>query len=162
IVVISAIVAGYSLLCALEFWRARDKELMSRWPVIIFLVLHAAIYLSRTLQPGLLQFVTGMDELIAPGTALLAFEILVAAICAAFLLTHLARERIELRHKHASEIDSLTGVANRRGFVEHGARLLRQATVERQDVALLSFDLDRFKQINDTLGHHAGDRVLCA
>jgi len=161
VVVISAIIAGYSLLCALEFWRARDKGLMSRWPIIAFLLLHAAIYLGRILRPDLLQFVTSMHELAAPGVALLAFEILVAAICAAFLLTHLVRERIELRHKHASEIDPLTGVANRRGFVEHGERLLRRATVEGQDVALLSFDLDRFKQINDTLGHHVGDRVLC-
>jgi diguanylate cyclase (GGDEF)-like protein len=59
-------------------------------------------------------------------------------------------------------IDPLTGVANRRAFVEDGARLLRRTAVERRDAALLSFDLDRFKQVNDTLGHQAGDRVLCA
>src|SRR5215813_9409664 len=84
VILISAIVAGYTLLCALEFWRARDKEMMSRWPVIVFLLLNAAIYVSRTLTPDLFQFVTSMHELAAPGVALLAFEILVAAICAAF------------------------------------------------------------------------------
>jgi len=144
VILISAIVAGYTLLCALEFWRARDKEMMSRWPVIVFLLLNAAIYVSRTLQPDLLSFVTSAREPAAPGMVLLAFEILVAAICAAFLFMHLVRERIELHHKRASQIDPLTGVANRRGFVEHGARLLRRAAVERQDVALLSLDRDRF------------------
>ena len=160
----SAIVAGYTLLCALEFWRARDKELISRWPVIVFLFLHAAVYLTRILQPNSLPFVISVRDLAAPGVVFLAFEWLFVAIYAAFLLTHLVRERIELRYKQASRIDPLTSIANRRAFVEDGARLLRRIAAERPDAdaALLSFDLDRFKQINDTLGHHAGDRVLCA
>ncbi|MGY1840261.1 MULTISPECIES: putative bifunctional diguanylate cyclase/phosphodiesterase [unclassified Modestobacter] len=57
--------------------------------------------------------------------------------------------------------DPLTGLANRRGF-DDALRELRAAasrTGEPLSAALL--DLDRFKQINDTAGHEAGDRVLC-
>ena len=50
--------------------------------------------------------------------------------------------------------DDLTGLANRRGLA---ASLEADATTQR---ALLLVDIDRFKQINDTLGHHAGDEVL--
>ena len=50
--------------------------------------------------------------------------------------------------------DDLTGLANRRGL---GAALADASATQR---ALLLVDIDRFKQINDTLGHHAGDEVL--
>ena len=55
----------------------------------------------------------------------------------------------------AATTDSLTGVLNRRGY-EDGMRHLAE------DALLLVFDLDRFKQLNDTKGHPAGDRVLRA
>jgi diguanylate cyclase (GGDEF)-like protein len=59
-------------------------------------------------------------------------------------------------------IDPLTGVANRRGFFETGERLLKRARFARQPAALVMFDLDRFKSINDRYGHHIGDEVLTA
>ena len=58
--------------------------------------------------------------------------------------------------------DPLTGVANRRGFFEAGKRLLKRARFARQPTALIVFDLDRFKSINDRYGHHTGDEVLTA
>jgi GGDEF domain-containing protein len=54
----------------------------------------------------------------------------------------------------------LTGVANRRAFFERGEALLHRAQSDRRAVALLMFDLDRFKRVNDTFGHQTGDRVL--
>jgi diguanylate cyclase (GGDEF)-like protein len=59
-------------------------------------------------------------------------------------------------------IDPLTGVTNRRGFFEIGERLLARARLGREPVALIMFDLDRFKRINDRCGHAAGDEVLLA
>src|SRR5262249_54299693 len=57
-------------------------------------------------------------------------------------------------------IDPLTGVANRRAFIDRGEELLRRATAAGRAAVLVLFDLDRFKSINDGYGHQAGDLVL--
>ncbi|NNJ26932.1 hypothetical protein LzC2_30280 [Planctomycetes bacterium LzC2] len=56
--------------------------------------------------------------------------------------------------------DGLTGLANRRTFDEQLAGLSAAAVAARGDLAVLMFDLDHFKSVNDTHGHAAGDRVL--
>lgn len=56
--------------------------------------------------------------------------------------------------------DSLTGLANRRLFIDRLEHSLRAAHRDRRKLALMFLDLDQFKRINDTLGHDAGDRLL--
>jgi diguanylate cyclase (GGDEF)-like protein len=56
--------------------------------------------------------------------------------------------------------DALTGLLNRRGFDVRYAPILRRVRLGRQRAALVMVDLDRFKAVNDTLGHAAGDEVL--
>src|SRR6185369_16073052 len=56
--------------------------------------------------------------------------------------------------------DSLTGLPNRVLFNETLEHAMAQATRNQRSLALLFMDLDRFKNINDTLGHPVGDRVL--
>jgi diguanylate cyclase (GGDEF)-like protein len=56
--------------------------------------------------------------------------------------------------------DDLTGLANRRAFYEQVDGALEQARSGHAPLSLLVVDLDRFKELNDTLGHHAGDLVL--
>lgn len=58
--------------------------------------------------------------------------------------------------------DHLTGLHNRRMFNELAASHLEVARRSRKHYALMYLDLDRFKQINDTLGHHVGDLLLHA
>ncbi len=64
------------------------------------------------------------------------------------------------RIRYLANYDSLTGLANRRLFGEQLAQAIAQAQAEEHRVGLLYMDLDRFKRINDTLGHAAGDRLL--
>src|SRR5690606_12954324 len=56
--------------------------------------------------------------------------------------------------------DALTGLMNRRAFFEWGADALAQARRQRSPVAIIMFDVDNFKRINDSLGHAVGDHVL--
>lgn len=56
--------------------------------------------------------------------------------------------------------DSLTGLANRRLFVDRLAQSIENAKRHNNKTALMFLDLDQFKRINDTLGHDAGDRLL--
>jgi len=70
------------------------------------------------------------------------------------------RHRLLSALRSLSLIDDLTGLYNRRGFRELGAQHLKLARRMARGVLLLVLDIDRFKTINDTLGHHVGDRVL--
>ncbi len=65
----------------------------------------------------------------------------------------------ELRHRATH--DALTGLANRLEFETQLEELLADATSNATKHALLFIDLDRFKHVNDTGGHAAGDRLLC-
>jgi diguanylate cyclase (GGDEF)-like protein len=61
---------------------------------------------------------------------------------------------------YLAERDSLTGLYNRHRFEQELARMLAEADRRRSEVALLFFDLDEFKYVNDTFGHRAGDAML--
>ena len=58
--------------------------------------------------------------------------------------------------------DPLTGVANRRYFLERVNRELDMAERHKLSTALIMYDIDFFKKVNDTYGHAAGDYILCA
>ncbi|GAA5163666.1 diguanylate cyclase [Viridibacterium curvum] len=66
----------------------------------------------------------------------------------------------ERRLTDLAERDPLTGLYNRRRFVEELERRIADAERRGEELGLISFDLDGFKAINDTFGHQAGDEVL--
>ena len=70
------------------------------------------------------------------------------------------RDRAEAALARLAVTDLLTGLLNRRGFVEHATSAIAQARRTRSPVAVAMFDIDRFKLINDGYGHDAGDAVL--
>ncbi|MCW2614154.1 MAG: GGDEF-domain containing protein [Frankiales bacterium] len=63
---------------------------------------------------------------------------------------------VALEREQQALTDGLTGLPNRKMLTERTS----EALVEQEVVALLLFDLDRFKEVNDTLGHHVGDQLL--
>ena len=79
------------------------------------------------------------------------------------LLVLALRTRIEgliLRLELTARTDQLTGLPNRRAFDEHLAQEIARARRGGTSLSLLLLDLDRFKQLNDTQGHLAGDHAL--
>jgi diguanylate cyclase (GGDEF)-like protein/PAS domain S-box-containing protein len=62
--------------------------------------------------------------------------------------------------KEISELDDLTNIANRRSFDERLDNSISDAMLKNAKFSLIMFDIDRFKEINDTFGHQAGDAVL--
>jgi diguanylate cyclase (GGDEF)-like protein len=92
---------------------------------------------------------------------------LVLAFAAVLLVLVLADRMLAFRRErdHAqehAERDPLTGVLNRAGLERALEWQVREAKRERQDLAVLFLDLDRFKRINDTRGHPFGDACLRA
>jgi diguanylate cyclase (GGDEF)-like protein len=71
-----------------------------------------------------------------------------------------ARIEAVMRRADLGRRDALTGLSNRRTFDEHLDSMLAQEVKTGQPFALVIFDIDHFKSINDTQGHPEGDRVL--
>jgi diguanylate cyclase (GGDEF)-like protein len=94
-----------------------------------------------------------------------AQDYLVKSEITAPMLVRAVRHAIE-RHRlfsalrSLSLIDDLTGLYNRRGFSDLGEQYLKLARRSGRGVTMVYLDLDRFKTINDSLGHHVGDRAL--
>ena len=73
-------------------------------------------------------------------------------------ITDLTRKTIELEKR--AQFDELTGLPNRSVFNEHLSRAIGRAERKAAALAVLFIDLDRFKSVNDTLGHDIGDELL--
>jgi diguanylate cyclase (GGDEF)-like protein len=155
----TGIMTAYTWAAAYEFWRGRDEALVSRWPAIFMLFAHGALFLLRTPIGAVAHVQPGNNLALSGWLDLLSVEALLFTISIAFILLAMAKEHTEYRHRAAARTDPLTGIANRRGFLEQTA-LSRRSAAGRQPTAVLLFDLDRFKLVNDQYGHAVGDRTL--
>jgi diguanylate cyclase (GGDEF)-like protein len=161
VLVSSAIITAYTWATAYEFWRGRAEPLVSRWPAILLLFAHGALYLLRTPLGAMLPGLPTTNEVFdSVWLTVLSFEALLFTIAIAFILLAMAKERTEHRHKTAALVDALTGVANRRAFLQGGEAELKRQTANPRPLAVMLLDLDNFKSINDRFGHAVGDRVL--
>jgi diguanylate cyclase (GGDEF)-like protein len=157
---VSLLLAVLALRTAAELWRGRDEALMSRWPCVVVLLAQAAVLIGRV--PLALVSQSFRNGGMLPGVSLtiITFGTLLFTVILAFLELNMTKERTELKHKINSLVDPLSGVANRRAFLDRASQLLGRREMEHEPLAMLLFDLDHFKQINDRLGHATGDAVL--
>lgn len=160
ILISSFIITSYTWMAAYEFWRGRSEPLVSRWPAIFMLFAHGALFLLRTPLVAVLPWMPDAQVFESVWLTVLSFEALLFTIAIAFILLAMAKERTELLHKTAAMVDPLTGIPNRRAFLEGGSLMARRIDADPKPCAMLLIDLDNFKSINDSFGHAVGDRVL--
>ncbi len=158
---VSALTTLLSLMLAAEVLRNRTERLPARIPLAALCLFHAmatAIRLVAALYAGW----HGDAELSPIFYSLGLFEpifVLFGVIVTGLSMTQQRRERVlTLKAAH----DDLTGLLNRGAFAERAEALIFEARAQQQSVALLVFDIDFFKAINDRYGHAAGDRTLVA
>ncbi len=153
----SALTVIYTALAMFELWRSRQQISVSLRPAIGLMMFHMAFYLLRMAVDRGQPF--GDPEAVS-FFAFVIFETLLYAIGISFVTLAMVRERAEQQYRHASLSDPLTGIGNRRSFIDAGQALLQRGRLRGEPVALLLCDLDFFKRLNDTFGHQAGDRAL--
>lgn len=163
---LSIMVSIVMLRVALSFWNSTIPELTSASRTMTFMVLISttasifrAIYTLQLEQPvQLLQETTNIWISIVAflGTITWAFYY--------FFLTS-ARLELELNQAHAdmaqlATTDPLTGMYNRRHFMEYSSIEFERAARDQQPLSVIFLDMDNLKTINDRYGHEAGDTVL--
>jgi diguanylate cyclase (GGDEF)-like protein len=83
-----------------------------------------------------------------------------AALILATAMLSVALMRSDIEHRDECVIDQLTGLLNRKALATRSEELAQQSAVSGQPIGIIVGDLDRFKTINDSVGHAAGDAVL--
>jgi len=165
VIVGSTIIAVYCLMAAWEFVahdRSAGRErLAGRFAIVAVLGLHAVAVLAR-IPVAIADMSDPAAPFERPWFGPVALEAIVFAQMGAFLIVALTKSRVEAQLRSAALTDPLTGLPNRRAMFERGTSALGEAARERRPTAVIVFDLDRFKAINDTFGHPVGDAVIRA
>jgi len=128
----------------------------SSWPGYVYILLLTAQDAEADILAGL---EAGADDYLGKRSSPAHLLARLRTARRILALEHSLKQAVEEKRRLALT-DPLTGVANRRYFLQHISRELKRAQRAGGGLTLLSLDIDHFKRINDRLGHAAGDEVL--
>ncbi len=151
----ASLVAAYTFVIAWELWRERRLTLFSRAAAVIVPCLHAAIFLMPLAMPLVLSEGAAVKWL-----TVFALESIIYAVGTAFIVLLMVKDHHVHVYRRAATTDHLTGLPNRRAFLQGAVDLCSRQARKREPVTLMMFDLDHFKSINDRFGHATGDEAL--
>lgn len=152
----------YAALCALsvrEFHRHGGMAVLtSRYMMLVFALFAVAmtirIVTTLTFPEGGIVLSGG------PMEQMTFYNGIVQGILIALGYIILTTERLQQELRAQAALDPLTGIFNRRAFLETASAHVADTGTAPQPVAVLAIDLDHFKRLNDEFGHAVGDRVL--
>ncbi|GAB4065929.1 GGDEF domain-containing protein [Ancylobacter sonchi] len=146
---------GLLIATAREYWKGRREARIAIAGLCLFYLLVAVSFLLCTLALAIEgnAVLTGPPSNWAEDLNILTVIVAVPGIGAITLA--LKQARLAQAHKHDAMTDPLTGLLNRRALFD-----MVEAMAMGSEMAVIVFDLDRFKVVNDTYGHAVGDRVL--
>ena len=152
--------AAYNGVTVWELARHRHDKLRARDPLIVLIAINTLVMLLAI--PA--AFTGELRGLSPPPIAslfgLIHFETIIYAIGTTVFLVMMMKEQSEQGHLRDAQTDALTGLANRRAFLPLAERAAERCKRRGEPIAVVVFDLDRFKLVNDTFGHPLGDEVL--
>ena len=155
----AGVVAAYAVLTANELWVERRKAYKRRWPTIVIPMLHGFVLMLPILLGDILHADAGSFAN-SIWVSVFTIELVLYAVGTVFVIFMLVSERTISAHRVAALLDPLTGIFNRRGFVEATMRVIAREAGANRPVTVMILDIDHFKSINDRFGHAAGDEVL--
>jgi diguanylate cyclase (GGDEF)-like protein len=161
IVMVSIAIGALCFLAGWEVFRARKREpLGSRLPTALaFVLITLAMIVRATFS--LLSEPTPPESVFydpTQGSTLFINTVCLVAVTLGLLM--MANERLRRRYEKLASTDDLTGLPNRRFFLEHGERLCRRAARDNAPACILLMDLDHFSDVNRLVGHPGGDHAL--
>lgn len=144
---------------ALLAWRAQPRGFGSRFLTVAFL-LGAAVAIWRivTLDTGSGMGEAALDRNLVQQVYLGMFSLGVLVLAIGFIL--LANERLRVELEFMATRDPMTGALNRRAFFARASVEWARTIRSHRPLAVITSDIDFFKKVNDTHGHHVGDLVI--